>query len=295
MSDTPNGPRIALVGSCQVIGIRAALLKLCPDAEVKAWHIGLAKETKADIAAQLDQYDLVVSQVREVDQNAPLALPRLEETQKRVLFMPTLVFNGFHPDCIYIKLPGKLLTGPLTQLHSGIIAASYALDVPEQKVLRLFNSLTYSSLGYFDAFNVACDMMLSSFSAADYDLAPYVDGWRQTSGSFMHTLNHPNIQVLTRLAHMLGVRAGYIDESIAVPEDVTDFLALGMRWPIYPEIARRLALPKESIVFKRTNFEVDLATVITQFYAAYKDVDRAAIRAALPARLVAGMETVLAT
>jgi hypothetical protein len=294
MSDTAKGPRIALVGSCQVVGIRAALLKLRPDADVKAWHIGVTPGTKEDIAAELGQYDLIVSQLREPKPDAPLALPRLQETHKKVFYVPTFVFNGFHPDCNYLTLRGQFRLGPLRFLQSAIIAVSYILDVPEQRVLRLFNSLTYSALGYFEAFDTARSLSLRSFSAAGFDLEPHIDGWKDKTGSFMHTLNHPHIQVLTRLAHMIGVRAAFIDEATALPDDVEDTLAAGIRWPVYPEIARRLRLPKETIVFKIAKQEVELATAIPEFYKFYKDIDRADIRACFPARLIEGMENVLA-
>ncbi len=148
MSDSPKGPRIALVGSCQTVGIRAALLKMCPEADVRAWHLGVARETKEDIAGQLGQYDLIVSQVREADPNAPLALPRLQSAHKNVQYVPIFVFNGFHPDCIHLQIKGKHPVGPLNRVQSAIIACCYVLGVPEAKVSHLFNSLVYSSLGY---------------------------------------------------------------------------------------------------------------------------------------------------
>jgi len=294
MSDIARGPRIALVGSCQVSGIGDALLKLCPNAEVKAWHMGVTKESKEDIAAQLGRYDLIVSQMKEANPNAVLALQRLQETHANVFYIPTLVFNGFHPDCIYATVRRQFVVGPLSRLQSGIVAAAFVLNVPEKSVSRLFNALTYACLGYFEAFDVARSLMLKSYSEAGFDLAPYVDSWKAT-GSFMHTLNHPNIHVLARFAHMIGVRAGFIDEATSLPNDVEDVLAAGIRWPVYPEIARNLGLERSKIVFKMPSRDVDLATAIPQFYEFYRGFDLADLQASVPARLLEGLGAALST
>jgi hypothetical protein len=294
MSDIARGPRIAVVGSCQVSGIGGALLKLCPNAEVKAWHMGVTKESKEDIAAQLGRYDLIVSQVKEANPNSVLALQRLQEAHANVFYIPTLVFNGFHPDCIYATLRGQFVVGPLSRLQSGIVAAAFLLNVPEKSVSRLFNALTYACLGYFEAFEVARSLMLKSYSEAGFDLAPYVDSWKAT-GSFMHTLNHPKIHVLAQFAHMIGVRAGFIEEATSLPNDVEDVLAEGIRWPVYPEIARNLGLERSKIVFKMATRDVDLATAVPQFYEFYRGFDRADLQASIPARLLEGLGAALST
>jgi hypothetical protein len=275
--------------------MRSALQKLRPDAKIKSWHIGVAAETESDIAAQLGEYDLIVSQIRGADPSALLSLQRLQETHQNVLYVPTFVFNGFQPDCVYIRIRNKLCEGPISNLHSAIIAACYVMGIPKDRVSRLFNSLTYRSLAYFDAFDIGRDLILHNFATAGFDLSPYFPEWIRTSGSFMHTVNHPHICVLVRLAHLVAVRAELVDETTALPKDVEDALGKVFQWPVYSEIARRLALPSGSMLFRRADREIDLQTFIAGSYKKYHDFDRSELRTALPRRVMDGIESVLAT
>jgi hypothetical protein len=295
MSSLKNGPRVALVGSCQVIGIRAALIKMCPNADIKAWHVGASPDTKEMIAAQLDQFDVVILQLREATRDAPLDVLRLQETRNNVYYLPTIVFNGFHPDCIYLRVQGKFFEGPMHHLQSGIIATSYALGLSEQRARRLFNSFIYASLGYFEAFDIARDLMSANFAAAGFPVDQYFDDWRNLPGGFMYTLNHPHISVLARMAHMIGVRVGLFDDTYALPNNVEDLLSTGIRWPVYPEIAHRLRMSGGDVVFWRGGNGHSLRDVVSRCYRIYDGFERANIRSALPARLVEGLETALAT
>ncbi len=273
-----------------------------PEAEVKTWHLGPScRDSPETIAAQIAGYDLVVSQVNSPDPAAPLALQRLREAASRAVYLPTFVFNGFHPDIIYLKTDGALVVGPLQQLHSAIIAGCYVLGVPEARTARLFNALTYASLGYFDAFAIARDMLAKNFAATGYDIGPVFEGSAAGSGPFMHTLNHPRIVVLSTLAHMAAVRAGLADAADSAPQHVEDFLAHSIQWPVYPELARKLSLPESNLVVKLSSRTLDrapaqlrkLPELVAEFYATYARQERSALRSAMPPRIVAGLEKLL--
>ncbi len=302
MSGASGGPRIGVVGTCQVVGLGATFRKIWPDAEVKTWHMKpTCPDSPESIAEQLAECDLAVSQVRGPDPEAPLAFPRLRETAKRAVFIPVVVFNGFHPDCIYLVAGGTPVAGPFQLLHSAIIAGGYALGLSEARVARLFNALTYASLGYFEAFGTARDLLTASFTASGYDLAPVLDRGLAREGTFMHTGNHPRISILTALGHMAAVRAGMVDAEAGAPEDVEDFLAHSFQWPVYPELARKLALPKSDLVVKMPSRTLErapahmrkLPEMVGAFYAVYAQQDQAAFRAAVPARVLAGLEEIL--
>ena len=302
MSGQAKGLRVGLVGSCQVIGLGASLRRMWPDADVKAWSLNAhCPETPEAIAAQLAGCDLVISQVRNAAE--PLAFARLCETAARAVFLPVFVFNGYHPDIIYIRAGDVPVVGPFQCLHSAIIAGCYVLGVPAARTARLFNALTYACLGYFDAFDHACDLLIESYASAGYDLVPLVDEWTARGDAFMYTLNHPRIYVLARLAQMVAVRAGLTDEGSSVPEGVDDFLAHNFLWPVYPELARRLGLPKGDMVVATSSRTLErrpaqlrrITDVIGEFYAVYAGQDAAAFRAAIPERILQGLREVLAS
>ncbi len=302
MASSAHAPRIAVLGYCQADGLGDAFTRLCPHATVQAWRIGvLDKHLKDEIAAQLDDFDLIVSQVKDPNSNAILNVERLREKHRNVVFFPTIVFNGFQPDCIYLRRGGQQITGALRHMHSAIIAAAFSLGLPQQRVARLFNAATYESLGYFDAFAQACDFMLRTLSAEGLDVGPYVDDWLRTDGCFMYTLNHPHMCVLARVAHMVAVQAGLIGQEAAVPGDIPDALSEGLHWPVYPEIARRLNLPAGPIVFKRpihgqakaAGAAPDLQAVIAGQYEIYTEIGRPEITSAVPKRIREGLEAAL--
>ena len=302
MNGASAGPRIGVVGTCQVVGLGAAFRKMWPDAEVATWSLNArCPDSPETIAAQLARCDLVVSQVRVADPAAPLAFPRLLETTTQAVFLPVVAFNGFHPDMIYLKSGGTLVAGPFQALHSAIIAASFVLGLPAVRAARLFNALTYASLGYFDAFGIARDLLTASFAASGYDIGGVIDGWLAREGAFMHTLNHPRICVLSKLAHMVAVRAGMAEAGSLAPEGVDDFLAHNLLWPVYPELARRRGLPESSLVVQAPSRTLErmpaqlhrLPEVVGAFYSVYAQQDQAAFRAAVPARILEGLEEVL--
>ena len=265
-----------------------------PFEDIKAWHVGASSETKNEIGAQLGGFDLIVSQMTELSNDSPLNFQRLQETHKSVLFLPNFVFRGFHPDCIYMMSKGKFLEGPLHHYHSGIIAAAYAAGFPANTALHFFNALAYSYLGYFEEFGVALDLALQNFAEAGFDLTSYFDRFKLTKECFMHTVNHPRVQVLAWLAHMIAVRSGLIDVEIAAPNDLLDTLEVGIQWPIYPQIARRLAMSNGGIVYRRANRQIGLEELITGSYQSYDKLDRDELRSLLPTSLQRNFKAFLA-
>ncbi len=303
MGSQAGAPRIGLVGSCQVLGMGAALQKMWPDAEISAWHLGpKCPDSRDTIAQHLATCDLAISQVNEAEADAPLAFANLLETTRRAVFVPTFVFNGFHPDCIHIKWSTGLLVGPFVNLHSAIIAGGYVLGLPEAKVSRLFNALTYANLGYFDAYKLARRFVMMSYAEHGFDLTNLFDDFAKSHDAFMHTMNHPGIDILGTLAHMTAVKAGLAAPESPPPDGVEDQLALGLSWPVYPELARRLGVSKGDLnvllgskTRQRAPAHVrKLTDAVGAFYKFYAQQDQDALRAAVPARVVAGMEATLA-
>jgi hypothetical protein len=102
--------------------------------------------------------------------------------------------------------------------------------------MRLHNSLVYAHLGYFDRFAGDYEHLKRRLRVAGFALSGAVRG---APPVFMHTVNHPRIEVLFALARQ-AVRLVGLTPRGAVPPD--DELARGYIWPVYPEIARRLGV-----------------------------------------------------
>ena len=235
-------PRVAIVGSCQVAGLSIAVAHFLPGAQVKAWHLGVhPAESAEDIAAQLPDYDLVISQQDDGEGMGVLDISSLRETLPSVMFLPVLAFRGFHPDCVYLLSPRLgLIKGCLWDQHSAIIAACHVLGVPEQRVPMLFNTLTYAVLGYFDAFAVAREHLVERFRRVGFDLNSRIDAWQQEQGAFMYTPLHPRLGVVAELGKMVLQRAGFGGPDLDRRITCEDPLASSLQWPVYPDLARRL-------------------------------------------------------
>jgi hypothetical protein len=278
---TINGPHIAVIGNCQVSGIGASLRRLRPDSQVDIWHIGVhPDETKEQTRERLRRYDFVFSHLGK-DCGDILALSKLRDIVPQVFHLPTVVFRGFQPDCVYLLGPKGVLKGGVGDLHSGIVAAAFMLGIPFERVPRLFNAFVYEALGYFDAFPTAENQLLNSFKAEGYDLKPYFENWLREIGAFMYIGNHPHIRVLADVALLAAIRAGLVTKETPAPQDVLDSLSDSVQWPVYPEIARRLNLAG-SLIFRWPAHqatpewprEASLQKLVVRLYRQYESMPR---------------------
>jgi hypothetical protein len=271
--------RVALVGNCQVPGLVASLNALLPGAVVDGWHL---RGRVDDAAARLRGYDVVMA-CPEEDCNALFSRSWLLDHCRNVVFLVPVVFGAFHPDTVLISDRGQIVDGPLEHYHSIIVAAAYSLGLGRERVPRLFNSLTYSRLGYFDGFTTAKAIFLQQHLDAGFDLREHFQNW-MLAGAFMHSANHPRIEVLSALATLAAARAGLVDYHTSAPVGVYDYLADTVRWPVYPEIARRIGIPGSLTFWRRTKWipsekagayiaapgrELDLVELVASMYQFY--------------------------
>ena len=303
MGRTPQ-LRVAIVGWCQVASLAVAIEHFLPDARVKAWHVGVhPPESEEEIAAQLADYDLVISQMDDGDGTGVLALSRLRETIPKLVFLPLLVFRGFQPDCIYLHSPRRgMVKGYLGDMHSAIIAGSYVLGAPEHRVPALFNSLTFAALGYFQAFAVARQHLIERFHSHGFDLTSQIDVWQQRYGAFMYLPLHPKLNVIQELARIILRDSGLDGRNFDVPIAREDPLGYSAQWPTYPDLARRLSVPG-SMTFVRPIYgleaggarELALHQLVQHSYRIYREIPIAELRETVPADMVEQLDRLLAS
>lgn len=245
-SDMYKGFRLAVVGGCQVVGVRRWAERLLPGVTVDAWHVNAAPSFAPEVVEpQITGHDLVICQLKEGSGGGNLEFSRLAASHRNVVFLPLFVFPGFHPDLISLSTatsPPQLVQGPMSVLQSAIIAAAYHLQIPPDRVPRLFNAFVFEALGYFSVFPQA-RAALQKINAEDgYDLGPAVDEWLR-DGVFMYTDNHPHIRVLGTLTRMALQKAGIAIADPGNSDAPPDDLANSVQWPVYPAIARRIGVP----------------------------------------------------
>lgn len=284
--ETHRSLRVAIIGGCQVVGLTAAAERLLPGAEIKTWHVGVnPKDSDEELLALLANFNSVISQLSDWDPHIELRISRLRERGLPVVYLPPMVFAGFHPDLTYIRGPDGLVPGPMTDYHSVIAAAAFTLGLPEQRVTGLFNAFVFSELGYFDVFDAARTELLANFKQAGYELSAPFDLWLQQVGQFMYTFNHPHIKVLGSLCRLALARAGHLDPAASLPDGIDDDLAMNFTWPVYPALARRIGLVGSNTFLRGVHGlapgqtrEIPLAEYVSMSFRVYEGLAKDMLR-----------------
>jgi len=157
------------------------------------------------------------------------------------LGLPLIYFDAFHPDLCYLWLKSAArYTKP--DYNSAIAAWAWLHGVPEMNVPALFNARTFDALGYTRRWPACVAHLRATFAATGWtqEFMPFMRSIQRT-GSFMHSMNHPKVHVLVRLARMLAYRLGAGAHAWTRPVDVDDTLSV-VTWPVYPGIADALGL-----------------------------------------------------
>ncbi len=268
--------RVAFLGNCQAAGVVPSLRALLPGASVNGWNVNNDPSVRREVAERVFGYDVIIAHEREGDE---LFDPSsLSERCTTLVYMKPIIFGGFHPDIAIVRYRGQLLSGPLDLYHSAIIAAAYSLGLDHARVCALFNSLSYAKLGYFNAFDGAKAVFLEEHLKAGYDLDAHFAAWLR-HGPFMYLINHPRVDVLSTMATLAAARAGLVDNNTPAPTGITDDLAQGVRWPIYPEIAKRIGVAggtkfhlDGSLAVAEETRACDLADLAARFYKFYSSL-----------------------
>lgn len=276
--------RIALVGICQVHGIGDALVHLLDDAEIVAIEAPIFRNQNrlADAELLLDGCSAVFSHFLPDDYGS-LSTSALQQRFKNLQLLPSMAFTGFHPDCIYIQSQQTILLSPVGSYHSAIAAAAFSQGMTRDRALGLFNAFVYRKLGYFLEFDKALLFLQKHTQAAGWDIEQELSTWL-SSGPFMHTINHPKINVLASIGKLIAIKSGWIAQGTATPNLDYDMLENNTIWPTYPELARAVGITG-SYVFKRAGGPrilegrsalVRLPEFIAESYALYAGYPREA-------------------
>jgi hypothetical protein len=215
----------------------------------------------------------------------PLATAALRAARRPLHLLPPFRFAGFHPDAIQILLDGARVAGPTGATHSRLAAAAYLAGLAVDDTLDLYNSLVFSRLGYFAAFQRERARLLRDFAGYGYDLDPLFRAWH-TSGCFMLDAAHPRMRVLLDLARLLCGRCGLAPgDSVIAEYDVPNPLAAIPTHPLLPEIAVRIGVSPEGtfrgaarLGAKPTLYSLE--AFVRASFDAYRRVPLATLRAA---------------
>jgi hypothetical protein len=153
--------------------------------------------------------------------------------------MPCFSFTGYHPDCCYVMADGENITdGLVGPYHSMIALAGYKERIDPSATARFFTNRIYEQAGYYRHWEAQRDEMIKRFARFGYDIGGI---FRKASRgrSFMHTIDHPDIVLMTELAKVILRRFDRpYHEEAPLPVDVL----ANVSWPVYPEIGEQFGV-----------------------------------------------------
>jgi hypothetical protein len=258
---------ICVISHCQLTPITACLEFLFPHSsiiQVPLTHLRTEKDRNA-LKAKIKNCDVVFS-IPAIGDYGEFQHDQIKGLHNRVIFVPSVDFVGFHPDVFYLNLnSGGVLRSPIGDYNSIICAAGYLKGLPARRIAALFNALIFGRLGYFGEFAASRQELVDRFAYwSKIDVSPLVDGWMKR-GSFMYTVNHPKLYVISSIISTLCAAEGLIGSvDFNVGDLLPDALADGPVCPVLPEIAGRLGV-QGSRVFKPSTGHGDRVFTLDQY------------------------------
>ncbi len=261
-------PRHVLVTTnCQTAGIAATLRACLPGAEVTARFLATPQdaastEALAALVAQADAWVLPAG-------HKPwLAEPPFAElvAGKQVVHVPQVGFDAFHPDLVYVR---DRRTGGIVKpdYHSRLVIRAWELGVAAERVPLLFTEPVMRALGYCNRWAGAQAALKMHFDASCLDFASFFLAAKRL-GVFMHSINHPAVEITTLLGKMVALRLGVPGAVMARPLPLPDPLLPLVVWPVHPPIAHALGVPgSDNWAIGHDSF--DLPGYIAYAYAGY--------------------------
>ncbi|MBV9394777.1 MAG: hypothetical protein JOZ84_10220 [Methylobacteriaceae bacterium] len=274
-----SAPRIAVVANCQSFGTAYAMKLLNLDATVHRFPVLFKSWTSAKMLTRaLKLYDHVFFQPFGPGYVRGGAWEEIVPELKDPILLPTLIFNGFHPDQVYVSnrdKPGEMIAGPMGPYHSALAFFAYRAGLPVDGALQLFNREVFEVVGYFDVWNDAVAAFLKEGKHFGLDFREDILRWTRR-GCFMYSSLHPKPFVFLDYARQLMEKAGIATQPVNFDDYAVDDLVRGAVYPVYPEIAEFYGI-KGSYVFKGAKFSFelglgdfwDLRQFVTECYRVY--------------------------
>lgn len=232
----PSFRRVVVSSNCQTAGLAAALQIIFTDDLVTPIPLPtFARESdELKFIEKLKDADIWIS----IGQFELLEKYKLNN-KVELIKIPRIRFSGFHPDLVYAR---RFSTNELINPHynSAIAVWAYKNGIDIHDAKKLFNAGNFAALGYFNSWEQGVANLKQIFKDTDLDFSEFILGVKR-EGLFMYSLNHPKVQVLSRLAKLISLHMGMGKEVMEKSIDINDGLN-DVIWPLYPEIGDMLSL-----------------------------------------------------
>lgn len=280
--------KFVVYANCQGVGLARTLLENPEFASRYEWlNIDAVQTLGAqhipDVLEKVAQADLFIHQPvkgesggRAKELGTDFLLTRLKPGAVSHSF-PSLYFNGYFP---HLYTLNKMVSSVLNHVHDYVIAYSWSLDLPQEKVLEIMNhedlypeqvatQLANASLGNLRTREDedGLDVYVSDFLA---------DNFRKAK--LFHQFNHPTRPVFVYVAERILSLLGISDE--VLDQDGPDYLR-AIAVPVYRSTHKALSLSFEedfSLYSTAGGQQLEQAEVVNRFYSYYEGQDKELLR-----------------
>jgi hypothetical protein len=272
-----NETKIVAVGNCQAYGMAQCTADAL-GADIAYVHPTAFKSKPADVEKAFSGASLVLASTGRSLEAAKKQLKQEGQSSVRLVAVPRIFFNGFHPDAIYPSSSSAERRNPLGNCNSALLLAAWREELPPEAAIGLFRDEVFGELGFYEAFPVACEALLQECEAIGLDASPLIERWA-AAGTFMYQPLHPHLPVLRDIAGALLERENLWSPANGPLPLVADELARNAIWPVYPEIGQRLGVPGDYL-FRPKNTSgkdrpdlapMDLESFVERSYAVFAD------------------------
>lgn len=172
---------------------------------------------------------------------SPLA-ERYARWKGKVVLYPNIGFMAYHPDLVPVLFRDTGVPfegGPCLRCNSSIAFLGWKAGLSASATVQLFNRETFRRLGFFEYWDSSVAVLMEEGRKCGISLEVLFDKWR-SNGCFLHDHVHPKVNVYGDIARLLLANLGIPVTPGDPIQYVHDYLANGIIWPVYPEIAELL-------------------------------------------------------
>lgn len=264
--------KIAIIGNCQVISIKAAIDVSQVGIEASAyetWRMSAA-EIEA-LGNNLSGFDAVLSQPLISGNFAGLAKDKLQDTCKALkiplLFIHNLYFDAIVPDCLYVGKMGKRIRGPVSDYHSSIVLKSFLNGDNEATCLEKLRSGDMTDVPSRWRASVA-----ELIKREEHVDVGFVDEMAEIikAQDSMHFINHPKPDLVR--AYTEKMLSMLLQKTVPLKTS-EDTLAVFGSWPVYNWVSEKLGFDYQTDFFLKERFQgkMEFSEFISQSFKTYSD------------------------
>lgn len=264
--------KVVISSNCMTGGLTASFKILFPQHQIAPLPYGAVSE--ANFADAVIDADVIMH-------SGPSSMiPEL--TSGQTIAFPELYFNAFHPDQVYAWMPDRtLVEGATGPYNSAIVLWAWQNGLTVADAIDLFHPTVMKSLGYHDRWSVSVNRLRHDFEPFPHlDYRDFLDPLHR-GGCFMHTVNHPKVAAIARMARVLAQQIDRHLDSESVPlEDllVDSLFNASFAWAVYPSVANSLGFTSDFRWKREDHSVIGLEEFVVDSFARYgkqqpRDVD----------------------